>query len=528
MDVLAQFHFDTTTCGTTIPMTPGLSLTAIPGQGTEQIRSWYLQAIGLLLYVSLGTHPDITFAVTYLARFANNPGHWHWIAVKHILQYLRATYHNELLYAQGPTQITGVVGYLDANWGACVDTSVSTMGHVFYIAGSAVSCKVQHCVANSTTDAKYLGLSHAGKEGVYLSQLLGELHISPVAPAHIFTDNKAATAVARNPVHISGTRHIRLCEHFVCNMVNRGDISLLHVGTADMVADIFTKALGPKVFLVHCYSLGLCTRHPQLKSVIVQGHASFHDLPLRTFTHSGHPSVARTIMLSTPSSDMNNLKTILQQLLQACLSDTQPTLGTSSQDNPTPPRVPAASSVTFEAVNKLKDNTTFTRWDRVLKMSVPTPVYCYLQMGNFLAEWSHALQATWTDYVQSILFNSLGSSIQILIQSTKTETPHELYIRLKDRFSPRDAQAYAKLIEHFWSMPQIPLTSRTELDQHVNNNIALATAIRLGNVNIEQVLVAARLFNNFNDGLSAWRTTFLQMHKGKDKLPCLEDMIKLM
>ncbi|SCV72367.1 BQ2448_3904 [Microbotryum intermedium] len=33
-----------------------------------------------------------------------------------------------------------------------------------------------------------------------------------------------------------------------------------------MVADIFTKALGPKVFLTHCYALGLCTQHPRLRS----------------------------------------------------------------------------------------------------------------------------------------------------------------------------------------------------------------------------------------------------------------------
>ncbi|SCZ92727.1 BZ3501_MvSof-1269-A2-R1_C48g00252 [Microbotryum saponariae] len=49
-------------------------------------------------------------------------------------------------------------------------------------------------------------------------------------------------------------------------MVNRGDISLSHVGTSDMVADIFTKALGPKVFSTHCYALGLRTRHPRLGS----------------------------------------------------------------------------------------------------------------------------------------------------------------------------------------------------------------------------------------------------------------------
>ncbi|SGY77704.1 BQ5605_C005g03702 [Microbotryum silenes-dioicae] len=268
MDVLARFHFDTTTRGATVPMTPGLSLTAVPGQGTERIRSWYLQAIGSLLYISLGTRPNIAFAVSYLSRFANNPGRRHWVAVKHVLRYLRATYRDELLYACGPTKITGVVGYSDANWGACVDTSISTMGFVFYLAGSAVSwsSKRQTRVADSTTDAEYLALSHAGKEAIYLTQLLSELHVRPVDAAHIFTDNEAAAAVAHDPVHTSGTRHIRLREHFVRDMVHQGDISLSHVGTANMVADIFTKALGPKIFGVHCYALGLRTRHPRLKS----------------------------------------------------------------------------------------------------------------------------------------------------------------------------------------------------------------------------------------------------------------------
>ncbi|SGZ03674.1 BQ5605_C032g11012 [Microbotryum silenes-dioicae] len=244
MDVLARFHFDTTTRGTTVPMTPGLSLTAIPGQGTERIP-----------------------------------------------------------------KVTGVVGYSDANWGACVDTSISTMGYVFYLAGAAVSwsSKRQTRVADSTTDAEYLALSHAGKEceestlrsaqdlgarsepgasaqdlgarsepgklggarlshSIYLTQLLSELHVSPIAAAHIFTDNEAAAAVAHDPVRTSGTRHIRLREHFVRDMVNRGDISLSHVGTADMVADVFTKALGPKIFGTHCFALGLRTRHPRLKS----------------------------------------------------------------------------------------------------------------------------------------------------------------------------------------------------------------------------------------------------------------------
>ncbi|SGZ26793.1 BQ5605_C025g09957 [Microbotryum silenes-dioicae] len=303
MDVLARFHFDTTTRGATVPMTPGLSLTAVLGQGTERIRSWYLQAIGSLLYISLGTRPDIAFAVSYLSRFANNPGRRHWVAVKHVLRYLRATYRDELLYACGPTKITGVVGYSDANWGACVDTSISTMGFVFYLAGSAVSwsSKRQTRVADSTTDAEYLALSHAGKEAIYLTQLLSELHVRPVDAAHIFTDNEAAAAVAHDPVHTSGTRHIRLREHFVRDMVHQGDISLSHVGTANMVADIFTKALGPKIFGVHCYALGLRTRHPRLKST-----SRSRGGGLELIEYTGHPITLRGV-LHAPGLHINLL-----------------------------------------------------------------------------------------------------------------------------------------------------------------------------------------------------------------------------
>ncbi|SGZ16603.1 BQ5605_C020g09041 [Microbotryum silenes-dioicae] len=299
MDVLARFHFDTTTRGATVPMTPGLSLTAVPGQGTERIRSWYLQAIGSLLYISLGTRPDIAFAVSYLSRFANNPGRRHWIAVKHVLRYLRATYRDELLYASGSPKITGVVGYSDANWGACVDTSISTMGFVFYLAGSAVSwsSKRQTRVADSTTDAEYLALSHAGKEAIYLTQLLSELHVRPIEAAHIFTDNEAAAAVAHDPVRTSGTRHIRLREHFVRDMVNRGDISLSHVGTANMVADVFTKALGPKIFGTHCYALGLRTRHPRIKSTSHSRGGGCEESTLRSVQDLGarsEPGASRT------------------------------------------------------------------------------------------------------------------------------------------------------------------------------------------------------------------------------------------
>ena len=49
----------------------------------------YREAIGLLMYVVIGTHPDIAFAISTLAKFARNPGQVHWDAAKCVFQYQR-------------------------------------------------------------------------------------------------------------------------------------------------------------------------------------------------------------------------------------------------------------------------------------------------------------------------------------------------------------------------------------------------------------------------------------------------------
>ncbi len=42
----------------------------------------YREAIGSLMYASVTTHPDITFAISTLSQFLENPGEVHWEACK--------------------------------------------------------------------------------------------------------------------------------------------------------------------------------------------------------------------------------------------------------------------------------------------------------------------------------------------------------------------------------------------------------------------------------------------------------------
>ena len=58
----------------------------------------YREAVGSLMYAAMGTRPDITFGVTTVAQFMDNPGWVHWEAVKRIFRYLKGTKDYELVY----------------------------------------------------------------------------------------------------------------------------------------------------------------------------------------------------------------------------------------------------------------------------------------------------------------------------------------------------------------------------------------------------------------------------------------------
>ena len=60
----------------------------------------YQSAIGSLLHLSVSTKPDITYAISTLARFSSNPTKQHWTALKHILRYLKGTVNYGIKYSK--------------------------------------------------------------------------------------------------------------------------------------------------------------------------------------------------------------------------------------------------------------------------------------------------------------------------------------------------------------------------------------------------------------------------------------------
>ncbi|SCV74572.1 BQ2448_7601 [Microbotryum intermedium] len=107
-------HFDMIECNpTSTPMVLNLKLELSLTKPTALEKTCYLQAIGSLLYASLGTRLDITYAVTYLAHFSLRPGPAHWTAIKTVLRYLKGTVAMGVTYSPTPAPLHGFSGYYE-------------------------------------------------------------------------------------------------------------------------------------------------------------------------------------------------------------------------------------------------------------------------------------------------------------------------------------------------------------------------------------------------------------------------------
>ena len=243
-----------------IPMDPNISFSkddcpTTPDEVARMRRVPYCEAIGSLMYASVGTRPDISFAVSTLSQFLDNPGQAHWEAVKRVFRYLLGTKDWGLTYGGGKE---GLEGFTDAD-GASQEHRRAISGHAFLIDGGAVSwsSRKQELVTLSTAEAEYVAATHAAKEGIWLRNFIGEVFTPFTDPTILHCDNQSAVAIATNGNFHARTKHIDIRYHFIRFVIENGSLTLVYCPTDDMTADILTKALPSSKAKHFAASLGL-------------------------------------------------------------------------------------------------------------------------------------------------------------------------------------------------------------------------------------------------------------------------------
>jgi hypothetical protein len=211
------------------------------GDSDEPSPGPYSQLIGSLLWAAQCTWPDISFAIHRLSQHLRNPSSLHWHAGLRVLNYLASTKDLKLRLGGNLT----CSGYSDSDWAEDRDDRRSTSAYTYRIGDGAIYWKSrkQATVSLSSTEAEYKALSDSCKEALWLRHVLSELKLRPDTALPIHVDNEGAEALAKNPEHHARTKHIHARYHFIRECLQEGDVSLLHVSTKDMLADMLTKPL---------------------------------------------------------------------------------------------------------------------------------------------------------------------------------------------------------------------------------------------------------------------------------------------
>ena len=215
-------------------------------EGKDVDQKVYRSIIGSLLYLC-ASRPDVMLSVCMCARFQAAPKECHLVAVKRILRYLVHTPNLGLWYPKGAR--FDLIGYSDADYAGCKVDRKSTSGTYQFLGRSLVSwsSKKQNSVALSTAEAEYVSAGSCCAQLLWIKQSLQDYGLN-VSKVPLLCDNESAIKIANNPVQHSRTKHIDIRHHFLRDHSTKGDIEIIHVGTENQLADIFTKPLDESRF----------------------------------------------------------------------------------------------------------------------------------------------------------------------------------------------------------------------------------------------------------------------------------------
>jgi hypothetical protein len=239
-----------------VPMAPNVHLSAADGpedeKGKEEMRRYpYRELVGALIWISLISHPEISFVANYLARFNSNPGLAHWRAAKRVLAYLSGVRNHTLQLGGLVSDPTDLQVWSDSDWARDEDDRRSISGYVFKLGDGLISwaSKKQATVATSSTEAEYMALAGAASHGLWIRRLLGELGLdieNETTP--IYVDNRGAIDLAKDSRHHARSKHIDIKYHFIRERIEDQTFEVIHCPTADMIADGLTKPLAKSSF----------------------------------------------------------------------------------------------------------------------------------------------------------------------------------------------------------------------------------------------------------------------------------------
>ena len=248
--------------------TPATPVTlGIDPDGEPYDESWSYPSIvvGMLLYLSTNARPNITFAVSQVARFNHNPKKSRASAIKTIVRYLHRTSGKGTIVT--PTGDLSTDCYVVADFAGIhgrdpdyvPSSAKSRTGYIIKLGGCPILWKsqVQTEISLSTLESEYSTLSASMRTLLPLCSLLAEEVVSALRLppqfksticSRVFEDNNGALLLATKQRITNRTKYFLVKWHFFWSHVTDGNVSVLKIDTREQCADYRTKGLNQETF----------------------------------------------------------------------------------------------------------------------------------------------------------------------------------------------------------------------------------------------------------------------------------------
>jgi hypothetical protein len=189
--------------------------------------TYYQSIIRSLLYLMIGTCPDIFYAVMHLSQFTMNPLEDHYKAALHICRYLASTQDYKLVYDKTADKV--LMAYTDFDWAADKIRHRLVTGYFFKLADGIIPwCShAQKTIALSLTEAEYMALSNCSHQAVWIKTMFEKLGIW-FKTISIYGDNLGSIFIASNPVQESRTKHIDIRYHYIHDLIAAKKVELIY------------------------------------------------------------------------------------------------------------------------------------------------------------------------------------------------------------------------------------------------------------------------------------------------------------
>lgn len=204
----------------------------------------FRELVGCLMYLMLGTRPDICYSLNHFSRYQDKATDEAWNYLKRVLRYLKSTKNLGLKFERSMEFKSELICYVDADWASdCFDRK-SVTGFIFKFLDCSFlwATRKQNCVSLSTTQAELISLCSAITEALWIKKILNDIKIKNII-VKVYEDNQGCIALIRNSLNNKRVKHIDLKYHFICDNVVKSIIDLYYIDSKNNQADFLTKGL---------------------------------------------------------------------------------------------------------------------------------------------------------------------------------------------------------------------------------------------------------------------------------------------